>query len=844
MNLRQSTFKVAFGVFSGLGVLLVCLEVFSQSSLSSGTLNGIIIDTNQAVISSVKIEVSSVITNYKQVILTDVDGKFRLTNIPFGKYQMIVYKDGFEPFAKQVELQSIVPLDLGMITLNVLGTSATVEITDDQNWLENVPTTETKVGQTLLSRIPVSSPASGLSDAIIQTSPGIATDANGFFHPLGDHAQTSIFLDNQPISDQQSTAFSTQLPIEAFESLTINTGTPNAEYGDKTSLVVDAVTRSALGLQRPSGSLTFQMGSFSTYQPTGTFGIGGKNWGNFSAFTFNFSKRFLDSPEFESLHNEGTSVNFFNRTDYGLTENDTLRLNFYFSRNFFETPNTFDQEARGQDQKQQVRTVNFAPGYIKILGNNAALTINPFYRRDEIEFLPSPNRLNDELSTLSQTRSLANLGFRSDLTISLGNHNAKFGVQATATRISEVFGFGITDANFNDPLSPNFRPALLAYDLTRRGELYNFSGNLTVKQQAVYAQDRFTFKNLTINAGLRFDNYRGIVKGTGVQPRIGVSYLIDQTKTILRASYARTMETPYNENLILSSSPSELRGQGGILGMTTDEPLHIGRRNQYNVGLKQQIGKYISIDADYFWKFTQNAYDFNVILNTPITFPIAWAQSKLDGLSFRVNLANYKNLSAFYVAGTSRARFFPPETGGLFFVEEIPSGVFRIDHEQKFQHSFQAQYQLARLKGIAPYLLFGWKYDSGLIAGEPADYEAALALTPNQQEQIGLYCGDSFATRFNPITSCESSKRGAVRLSIPIGEANDDHNPIRISPRHIFNLGAGTDNLFGADRHKIILRFNVLNLTNKKALYNFLSPFGGTHFVAPRIIQFQTGIRF
>ncbi|HXG83627.1 MAG TPA: hypothetical protein VNI84_06330, partial [Pyrinomonadaceae bacterium] len=63
-------------------------------------------------------------------------------------------------------------------------------------------------------------------------------------------------------------------------------------------------------------------------------------------------------------------------------------------------------------------------------------------------------------------------------------------------------------------------------------------------------------------------------------------------------------------------------------------------------------------------------------------------------------------------------------------------------------------------------------------------------------------------------------------------------------PRHIFNVGIGTDNLLRSDDYKLNMRFNVLNLTNKEALYNFLSPFGGTHFVAPRTIQLQAGIRF
>lgn len=842
MKLRNSGFHVWL-IFLILYSLFDCLAVGAQTSISAGTINGTVNDANNAFIVNADVEISNAVTKYAQKVKTDANGDFRLNNVPFGNYILTVDANGFDVSTRQIIVRGIVPINL-RFSLEVVGNKTIVDVIATQNLLENVPTTNTNVDRALIERLPISSPASGLSDAVIATAPGIATDANGFFHPLGDHAQTSIFLDNQPISDQQSTAFSTQLPLEAFQSFNVISGAPNAEYGDKTSLVIDAVTRSGLGLKRPSGSIAMQAASFKTYNPTATFGFGNNNYGNFSAFTFSSSRRFLDSPEFESLHNNGASISFFNRADFSPTEKDTFRLNFYVSRNSFQTPNTYDQQTRGQDQRQKVRSVNVAPAYIRVLNSNSVLTVNGFYRRDDIEFLPSSNPLNDELSTLSQQRSLANFGVRSDLTVIVGKHNLKFGGQVTATKIKEIFGFGITDASFNNPSSPDFRAGLLRYDLTRGGRLYTFAGEQTVTQQAFYAQDRFTFRNLTTNIGLRFDRYRGIVGGIGVQPRIGLSYLIGRTKTVLRGSFSRTMETPYNENLILSSAPSELRGNGGILGATTDDPLQIGRRNQFNVGFQQQFGKYILLDADYFWKYTRNAYDFNVILNTPITFPIAWEKSELDGLSLRVNLANFKGLSAFYVAGTSRARFFPPETGGLFFVNEIPNGVFRIDHEQKFQHSFQVQYQLSQIKGLAPYFLFGWKYDSGLVAGEPQTFDDALALTPNQQAQIGLFCGNQFATRSSPITSCDSQNRGALRVRIPVGEQNDDHNPIRIAPRNLFNVGIGTDNLLRGDGYKMNLRFNMLNLTNKQALYNFLSPFGGTHFVAPRTIQFQAGLRF
>jgi hypothetical protein len=90
-----------------------------------------------------------------------------------------------------------------------------------------------------------------------------------------------------------------------------------------------------------------------------------------------------------------------------------------------------------------------------------------------------------------------------------------------------------------------------------------------------------------------------------------------------------------------------------------------------------------------------------------------------------------------------------------------------------------------------------WRYDSGLVAGAVPDYATALTFTPDQQQQIGLFCGSTFATLANPITVCDSANRGALRVCIPAnGTENDDTNPPRIAPRHLFDLSVGTDNLF------------------------------------------------
>jgi Carboxypeptidase regulatory-like domain len=815
--------------------------VFAQSA---GTIEGIVTDPSGAVVSGGIATIENRVTGYKRTTSTDASGTFRLDNIPPNNYILTVSATGFAPTQQSLDVRSSVPQNL-KISLTVAGASASVEVSSGADILETIPTTHTDVDQSLIRRMPIRTPGSGLSDVVTLAAPGVAADSGGMVHPLGDHAQVSISLDSQPINDQQSKAFSTQLPVNAIQSLEVITGAPPAEYGDKTSLVINAVTKSGLGSSKPAGSISAMYGTFGTTQEEATLGFGSKKAGNFTAFDFERSRRFLDPPEFEVLHNTGKSTTIFNRLDYNPTSADALHLNFYFARNFFQTANTFDQQALGQDQRQLVHSINIAPGYAHTFGQSLLLTVNPFYRLDMVKYFPSADQFSDETQTISQQRRLNNLGIRADVAYNHGIHNAKFGVQVTHTFLTESFQFGITDPGFNDPASPTFLPGLAPFDLTRGGHLFAFHGHTDVKQEALYAQDLITIHNLSLNLGLRFDNYNGISHGNLLQPRLGVAYHVKPTNTVLRFAYTRTFETPYNENLVLSSATGAGGLADGILGSATSQPLQPGRRNQFNAGIQQAIGRYLMVDADYFWKYTHNAYDFNVILNTPVAFPIAWDRSKLDGVSMRVNLTNYKGLSAFFVAGHTRARYFPPESGGLFFNSDLPAGVFRIDHDQAFQQTTQVQYQFNHFKRLLPYAAFTWRYDSGLVAGSVPDFATALTLTPDQQAQIGLFCGGVFATPTQGLTGCTDPNRGAIRVRIPAdGTANDDQNPPRIAPRHLFDASAGTDNLFRTETAKVTLRLTGINLANKKALYNFLSTFSGTHFVTPRAFQAQLGLTF
>jgi hypothetical protein len=295
------------------------------------------------------------------------------------------------------------------------------------------------------------------------------------------------------------------------------------------------------------------------------------------------------------------------------------------------------------------------------------------------------------------------------------------------------------------------------------------------------------------------------------------------------------METPYNENLLLSAG----YGLNGLFG--SSNPVPPGVRNQGELGVQQAFGRWLVADVGYFNKRTDNGYDFGVLFDTPIAFPVAWAHSRIDGFTGRLNLVEHRGLSAFVVMAHTNAIYSPPGVGGILL--EQPEGDFRIDHDQKFNATTNLQYVFEKRTGA--WAAFSWRYDSGLVAGSVPDYATALTLTGDQQAAIGLFCGNTVATLTSPITSCASSSRGATRVVIPPDGTEDDvNNPPRIAPRHLFDLGLGVDNLLHTDKTKLRVRFSVLNLTNREALYNFLSTFSGTHFVAPRAYQVQVGVTF
>jgi hypothetical protein len=887
--------------------------LFSQSN--SGIVSGTVTDPIGAVLPGAVVSILNPVSGYSRSVVTDSAGHFQFTNLPLNSYHLTATAKGFAAVAQDAHVTSSIPQTM-TIAMKVEGSSTTVTV-EAEDLLNNDPTAHTNIDRNLFNKLPLESQSSSLSSLVTLASPGVAADSNGLFHGLGDHASNSFSVDGQPITDQQSKVFSNQIPSNAIQSIEAIPGAPPAEYGGKTSLIINVTTRSGQGSTTPHGSVTSSYGSFGSAAGGFDLSYGGKNWGNFIEVDGLNSGRFLDGPEYSVFHDKGNELNFFDRIDRSFTPNDSIHLNLNYTRSWFQTPNTFDNlnvmnvvsggstsnpifgNVGNTDQRAKIETYDIAPLYTHLIGSNAIFNFGGYVRRDAFNYYPSNNPFADlgpiQNESISQNRTLLNAGVRSDYSIATGRHNIKIGAvyQQTFLRerdpialINPTLNSPCVDANgsplpgFTDPsqcaaagafsndpaAGGTFNPILLPYDLTRGGTYFNYFGHTDVKELALYIQDQIKAGNWVFNVGIRGDLYNGLAVARQAEPRVGISYSVQQTGTVLRVSYARTLETPFNENLVLSSegcandvlSPL-LNCQGGSNVVTP------GYRNEFHAGFQQGFGKNVVVSGDYIWKYTHSAFDFSIFGNTPIFFPIDWHNSKIPGFIIHADLPSYHHFSAFVSMSSVAARFFPPQSAGAGATVGQSGYPFRIDHDERFNQTTHVQYQFPGKRG--PWIGFNWRYDSGLNAAstpcynvtDPNSHCQAVSTTLNGQPAIdlsgftadqefeaGLSCNGIKATPTTPLpTPCLATQLTSSLLSIPApGTENDDKNPSRVKPRSLFDASVGEDNLFNGDKYRWSLRLTAVNMANKVALYNFLSTFSGTHYVTPRALNAEVGFHF
>jgi hypothetical protein len=907
--------KSLFAAFTAVFYLALGLHAYAQSGGSS--IGGTVLDPSGAVVPNATVEIHNPVSAFDRSTTTDKSGNFSFPNVPFNPYHMTVTAEGFAQGAQDVDVRSAVPVTVKVsLTVAGSSSTVTVEAgadlvendptghTDiDRTLFDKIPLESQS--SSVSSLVTLASP--GVAADSNGLFHGLGDHASNSFsvdgQPITDQ-QSKVFSNQIPIDSIASLEVIPGAPPAEFggktslvivattrsgQGVTTPHGSVNASYGSFGS--------SNVGFDLAYGGAKW--GNFVS--------ANGLNSGRFLD-----PPEFVVIHAKGNEENVFDRVDYQLSTADSIHLNLGFTRSWFQTPNSFDTQDATSWAGSGglgpngnvvgpADQRSKIQTFNIAPSWTRVLSPTAVFTLGAFVRRDAYNYYPSQNSFADlgpiQNSTIAQHRTLANVGLRSDVSYVKGIHNLKVGATYQQTFLTENFSLGIVNpvlnspcldasgnpvAGFNDPsqcaaagLQPNiasnpnaaspFTPLLGCYDLTRAtaspndncasssSTLYPFHGHTDVKELALYIQDTITKGSWAFSLGIRGDLYNGLTVARQAEPRLGVAYNIKRTNTVFRASYARTLETPFNENLIVSSTGCQSAVLSTLIPCV-NAPLQPGYRNEFHAGLQQALGRYAVVSGDYIWKYTHTGYDFSILASTPIFFPIGWHNSKIPGYAVRVSVPEIHGFTALVVFSSVAARFFPPQTSGLGVTVGQSGTPFRIDHDEKFNQTTHLQYQPWK---TGPWVGFNWRYDSGLVAGSVPFATSAdpnnpnfnvdlSGLTADQEFQAGLTCNGAHATPATPLpTSCPGNQYGSTLVKIPApGTQDPDHNPQRIAPRSLFDLSVGDDNLFKGDRYKWSLSLTAINLTNKLALYNFLSTFSGTHYVTPRALTAQIGFHF
>ncbi|MFN7937770.1 MAG: TonB-dependent receptor [Bryobacteraceae bacterium] len=780
--------------------IAVSLPAFPQSTAS---LSGRALDPSGAAIPHAIITLSNPLGGFAKRTQAALDGSYSFSNLPLQSYELTAEHRGFAKSRRTVALRSNVPIQQDLIlSLDTGRTTVDVRSTQDGLLVDPADTgTRAQINQSDIERLSLQVGNRGLEAALL-TFPGFSQNANGAIHPRGAHNQMTFVVDGMPISDQLTGAFANAVDPSIVQTVELFTGNIPAEYGNKVSAVANVTTRAGTGAGRVlGGTLLLSAAQFDTASTTAQIS-GEKGKLSYSAsLSAMKSNRYLDQVSLDNLHNGGNLERGFTRLDYQPNGRDVFRFHFMAGRSSFQLANLRSQHANGMDQRQGLQDGSLMLGWVRTLSPRSTFDITASARTAEATLSPS---LGDTPVTAEQRRRLTTLTLWNRYNTIQGAHTFKAGFDYQFFPLQERFQFAITDPAFNHPLDDTYIESLLPHDLTRGGSPFQFSRRGAGSLYTGFLQDNIKLGRWQLALGLRYDNYRFLVNGNQMQPRVGISYHLRETHTVFRASYNRTYQTPPNENLLLSSSieasrlasPVVRAALGGAVSLIRPE-----RQNFFELGLQQALAGRFSVNASFYHKNARDQQDNDNFFNTGIIFPMTLASIRVNGLEGRLVFPQWRGFSTTLSLTHARAISTPPFTGGLFLgstaVDALSAGPFVIDHDQKL--SLQNVSQYSTRKGY--FITVTTRYDSGLVTN-PSD-PAVVAADPDYADLL-------------PYVNLLSA-------------------PPRTRPRTILDFAAGYEHKRN-DRKLWEFAVQTSNLTNRTALFNFQSLFVGTRLVQPRTV--------
>ena len=732
-----------------------------------------------------EVELVSDANQYRQSFQTDSAGSLTIRRVPFGLYNLEVSQSGFAPVLRSIEIRSADPREERVqLKIGTLNASVDVEAVDtlvDPHRAGAV----NQIGEETLAHRPTSLPGRSLQD-LVNTQPGWLFEGNAVLHPRGSEYQTQFVVDGIPLSDNRSPGHGPEIEADNVESMSVYTAGIPAEYGRKMGGVVEVNTTQP-SQEGVHGQLALSGGSFDTASGYGLLQyLAGKNAFGVSA-DGGMTSRYLSPPVTQNYTNTGTTGDFSGRYDRIFTQADRLGLSFRHTQAFYDVPNEQVQQEAGQRQDGSVSEDMGIVSYQHIFSSNTLAEVRAMGRSDSNNL--SSNLLSTPIIAF-QRNSFSQFYFKASTSLHRGRNEWKVGVESDNIFLHERFAYIITDPSQFDPGTP---------------ATFQFQQSRPDLEQSAFVQDLIRLGAWTVSAGIRWDHYQLIVNQNAVSPRLAVSRYFSSAELLIHAAYDRVFQTPDFENILLASSPDVVVLNPSVLRLPV-EPSH---GNYFEAGMMKALFGHLQLEANGYWRSVNNFADDDLLLNTPVSFPIAFRRAGIYGAEGKLYLPNWRQFSGFisysYMVG---AAYFPV-TGGLFLGQSATDaltklgGRFWVSQDQRNTVRARLQYRFSpRFWGA-----LGGEYGSGL----PVDFDGTF-------EQALAQYGPDVLRRVN-------FERYRVRPSLSI------------------DVSAGAD-LWQKDAWAIRLQVDAQNLNNRLNLINFAGLFSGNAIAPPRSMFARLGINF
>ncbi len=721
----------------------------------------------------------------RKTLVTDETGNLTAKLLPFGVYRLEVQREGFALFSDSIEIRSAVPAEYH-VTLRIAPMSTSVTVNDAVTLIDpHRSGAINQIGKDTIADRVTSLPGRSLQD-LVNSQPGWLYEGNAVLHPRGSEYQTQLVVDGIPLTDNRSPSFGPEIEADDVQSMSIYTAGIPAEYGRKMGGVVEMVTAkdSGAGLH---GEAVLAGGSFDTADGYLLTQYGwGKNTLGFNAEGA-MTDRYLNPPVVQNYTNNGTTGDFGASYERDFTNHDRLSLSVRHEFSRFLVPNELVQQAAGQRQdKNNYETMGIV-SYQHLFSPNVVGDFHGMVR-DDSEGLSS-NPFSTPIIVFQQNGFREGY-FKGTISIHHGNQEWKAGIESDSTFLREHFSDVITDFTQFDPGTP---------------PTYNFAENRPSLEQSAFVQDLIRLGNWTVSAGLRWDHYQLLVNQNAVSPRLGLARYFRSADLVLHASYDRVFQTPDFENILLSSSPEIVSLNPEVLRLPV-EPSH---GNYYEVGFTKGFFQKLRLDVNYFDRRVNNYADDDQLLDTAVSFPIAFRKSNIYGAEGKVDIPHWRRLSGFvsysYMVGSA----YLPVTGGLFLGTDATNalsqtnGRFWVSQDQRNTVRTRFRYQIVERLWVA----LGAEYGSGL----PVEFDGT-------EEQAVAQYGQAIVNRVN----------------FDVG---------RVKPSLSIDASAGAD-LWKKDKLAMRLQADVQNINNRLNVIDFAGLFSGNAIAPPRSYNLRLTTNF